>query len=85
MMLTGWPPATGSAAIRTASKVEDEVGEAEKRRGHGVGMEMGGLHAPDSSQRSQLQPSPMSCYTMAPRASLDMALSLAGNGVRCVP
>eukprot|EP00966_Prymnesium_polylepis_P184921 4285827-Prymnesium_polylepis.1 len=30
------------------------------------GMEMGGPHAPDSSQRSQLQPSPMSWYTMAP-------------------
>eukprot|EP00966_Prymnesium_polylepis_P202303 4686784-Prymnesium_polylepis.1 len=30
------------------------------------GMEMGGSHAPDSSQRSQLQPSPMSWrYTMA--------------------
>eukprot|EP00966_Prymnesium_polylepis_P181817 4211898-Prymnesium_polylepis.1 len=32
-MFTGWPSATGSAAIRTAIAVEDEVGDAETRRG----------------------------------------------------
>eukprot|EP00966_Prymnesium_polylepis_P076905 1782230-Prymnesium_polylepis.1 len=42
---------------------------------------MGGLHAPDSSQRSQLHHSPMSWYTVAQRASEAMALSLAGNVV----
>eukprot|EP00966_Prymnesium_polylepis_P251231 5808569-Prymnesium_polylepis.1 len=42
-------------------------------------------HAADSSAASQLHPSPMSWYTIASRASLDMALTLAENGVRCVP
>ena len=37
---------------------------------------MGGPHTPDRSQRSQLQPSPMSWYTMAPRASEAMPLTL---------
>eukprot|EP00966_Prymnesium_polylepis_P209385 4850578-Prymnesium_polylepis.1 len=55
-----------------------------KRRSDGV-MEMGGLHVADSSQRSQLQLSPKSWDTMAPRPSLDIALTLAENGVRCVP
>eukprot|EP00966_Prymnesium_polylepis_P330342 7386000-Prymnesium_polylepis.1 len=51
-----------------------------KRRSDGL-MEMGGLHELNSSQRSQLQPSPKSWYVIAPRPSLDMALTLAGNGV----
>eukprot|EP00966_Prymnesium_polylepis_P034125 793447-Prymnesium_polylepis.1 len=46
---------------------------------------MGGLHEPDSSQRSQLHHSPMSWYTIAPRASEAMALTLARNGVRWPP
>eukprot|EP00966_Prymnesium_polylepis_P145489 3360155-Prymnesium_polylepis.1 len=86
-MFTGVAPATGSAAIRTASEEEDEVGDMVKRRAHR--MDMGGLHEPDSSQRSQLQ----ACNPRRRRrakssymiASLDMALTLAENGVRCVP
>eukprot|EP00966_Prymnesium_polylepis_P122905 2841600-Prymnesium_polylepis.1 len=57
-MLTGSPPATGSAAIRTASEEQDEVGEAEKRRGHGDGRspcprQLAALAAGSGSQKMQ--------------------------------
>eukprot|EP00966_Prymnesium_polylepis_P238522 5516098-Prymnesium_polylepis.1 len=84
-MFTGSPPATGSVvALSPFVPPAKSKMKLVMRRSGGL-MEMSGLHEPDSSQRSQLQPSPKSWYMIAPRASLDMALTLAGNGVRWRP
>eukprot|EP00966_Prymnesium_polylepis_P314774 7273206-Prymnesium_polylepis.1 len=54
------------------------------RRSGGL-MEMSGLHEPDSSQRSQLRPSPMSRYTIAPRPSEAMPLAYRWLEKECPP
>eukprot|EP00966_Prymnesium_polylepis_P141065 3257328-Prymnesium_polylepis.1 len=73
MMYTGWPPASGPAAIRTAIAVQEQVGD----------MEMGVSMSPTARSACSCitRRCPGTQSLRPPRASEAMALTLSGNGV----
>jgi hypothetical protein len=80
-MLTGWPPATGSAALAAINAVS----ERPARTSGELKIAWRPLHAIFASHSSRLHPSLCLPAAAPQRASEVMPLRLAGNGVRWTP
>eukprot|EP00966_Prymnesium_polylepis_P246767 5706918-Prymnesium_polylepis.1 len=74
-MLTGWPPATGSAALAAVKSLVEQPGRAESDPGLS-GMKMDHLHATRAFDLAPLQPSPTLPAARPRRPREAMPLSL---------